>query len=260
MKNNKISIKYQRVSSKGQEDNTSLSYQSKRLDEWTRMKKVDNVMSLQDVDSGGSSNRGSLKVMEDLVSQGLVDTIYITKLDRLYRSVVDGARFIRLCRNNDTHICAVDEGISTKDNTASNLQINILLSIADYERECIALRTSQGKLSTFQSGKRAQGNIPIGYKKVNGELVVDEDKAVIVREIFTNYIKLKSLSKVKHYLDQKQYTTNNNKPFTRKSIYNIIKNPTYISEVFYKGDKGDGNHLSIIGKFHYTRANNILSK
>ena len=198
--------------------------------------------------------------MEDLVSQGLVDTIYITKLDRLYRSVVDGARFIRLCRNNDTHICAVDEGISTKDNTASNLQINILLSIADYERECIAMRTSQGKLSTFQSGKRAQGNIPIGYKKVNGELVIDEDKAVIVKEIFTNYIKLKSLSKVRNYLNEKQYTTNNNKPFTRKSIYNIIKNPTYISEVFYRGDKGDGNHLSIIGKFHYTRANNILSK
>ena len=202
----------------------------------------------------------SIKQIEHLIKSGIVDTIYITKLDRLYRSVVEGANFIRLCRNNDTHICAVDEGISTKDNTASNLQINILLSIADYERECIAMRTSQGKLSTFQSGKRAQGNIPIGYKKVNGELVIDEDKAVIVKEIFTNYIKLKSLSKVRNYLNEKQYTTNNNKPFTRKSIYNIIKNPTYKSEVFYNGEYGDGKHISIIGKYIYTRANNILCK
>ena len=251
MKKNKVNILYKRISSKGQEDNTSLEYQSNRLTDWTKMKNVGNTLEMGDVDSGSKANRPSLKVIEDLILQDAVDTIYITKLDRLYRSVVEGANFIRLCKNHNTHIVAVDEGISTKDNATSNLQINILLSIADYERECISNRTLQGKHSTFLDGKRAHGNIPIGYKKMNGELVVDTDKAVIVKEIFSKYIKLKSLAKVRNYLNNKGYLTNNNKPFTRKSIYNIIKNPTYKSEVFYNGVYGDGKHNSIIGKYIY---------
>jgi len=259
MKTNKTNILYSRVSSKHQEINTSLDYQVGRLNEYSLKNKITSTTHIQDVDSGSKSTRKGMVLMEHMITSGIVDTIYITKLDRLYRSVLGGAKFIKLCLDNDCDIQATDESISTKS-ASSMLQINILLSIADYERECIRNRTQQGKRSTFELGKRPQGNIPIGYRKNGGSIVCDKSESEIVKTIFTSYTKHKSLSKVRDELIDKQYRTRRGNNFRRMAIYNIIKNPTYIGRVSLDGVFADGIHEPIISKNLFTRANNLLCK
>ena len=251
-------ISYQRVSSFGQSTNTSLDYQKTRIIDYCNNNNISNLTQIQDVDSGGSNNRTGIKLMEHLITSGSVDTIYITKLDRLYRSVLEGAKFIKLCLDNDTDIQATDEPISTKS-PVEMLQINILLSIADFERSNIKSRTYQGKTSTFNNGNRPHGNVPIGYKPSKLGMVVDDNTAALIPKIFRKYNKVKSVGKVKSYLHNINATTNRNKPFSRKSIYNILKNPTYAGFNSFNGVKNKGNHTPLISKRLFTSVNNLLS-
>jgi len=251
-------ISYQRVSSFGQSTNTSLDYQKTRIIDYCSNNNITSLTQIQDVDSGGSNNRTGIKQMEHLIQSGIVDTIYITKLDRLYRSVLEGAKFIKLCLDNNTDIQATDEPISTKS-PVEMLQINILLSIADFERSNIRSRTYQGKTSTFENGNRPHGNIPIGYKHSKDGMVVDDNTAALIPKIFRKYNKVKSVGKVQNYLLNIGATTNRNKSFGRKSIYNILKNPTYAGFISFNGTKNKGNHKPLISKRLFTSVNNLLS-
>ena len=257
MKNlsNKVNVLYHRVSSKGQEDNTSLQYQKQRLADYCNQHSVGNLFFVCDVDSGANNSRKGITTIEQMIQAGKVDTIYITKLDRLYRSVLGGAKFINLCINHKVDIQATDEPISTKS-PVEMLQINMLLAIADFERSNIANRTAQGKRSTFRSGNRAHGDICIGYKKVDGTLVVDKPNADIVGKIFRRYNRSKSLTDVKHYLNRIGATTKKGNPFRRKAIYNILHNNFYCGYVKYNGSVTPGNHTPIISKRLFTAVNN----
>lgn len=251
----KTNILYQRVSSKGQEDNTSLDYQKSRLQDYCKANKIGNTLTICDVDSGANNNRKGITTIEALIKSNKVDTIFITKLDRLYRSVLGGARFIHLCLEHQVDIQATDEPISTKS-PVQMLQINMLLAIADFERSNIKSRTAQGKQSTYTKGNRAHGNIAIGYKKLGTEMVVDEPMANVVKKIFYRYNKTKSLTDVKKYLVRIGAKTIRGKTFGRKAIYNILKNDLYIGMISYNGETAKGNHLPIISKRLFTSVNN----
>ncbi len=261
MKNNelKTNILYSRVSSFGQSNNTSLTYQSTRLGDYCSKNNITNLTHIQDVDSGGHSNRNGVRQMIHLINSGMVDTIYITKLDRLYRSVLEGAGFIQNCLDNDVDIQATDEPIST-NTPVEMLQINILLSIADFERSNIKSRTLQGKKSTFHKGNRPHGNVPLGYKQSSNGMVLDEEHSTTIDKIFRKYNKVRSLGKVKSYLQNIGVSTKQGKSFRRKSIYNILKNPTYAGFISYMGETNKGNHTPIISKRLFTSVNNHLSK
>ena len=251
----KTNILYQRVSSKSQEDNTSLEYQRNRLDDYCKANSVGNTLSICDVDSGANTDRKGITTIETLIQNNSVDTIYITKLDRLYRSVLGGAKFIQLCLTHNVSIQATDEPISTKS-PVEMLQINMLLAIADFERSNIKSRTLQGKQSTFSKGNRAHGNIAFGYKKSADGMIVDEPSADVVKKIFRRYSKTKSLTDVKNYLHRIGARASRNKSFARKSIYNILKNRVYVGDVSYNGDTIKGNHIPIVSKRLFTAVNN----
>ena len=138
-------------------------------------------MHICDVDSG-SIERNGIKEIKSLIADGLVDTIYLTKLDRLYRSIVEGSSFIQYCLDNSVNIITTLETTDTTTSTGM-LQIHLIMSIADYERNCISDRTWTGKVSTYTNGNRPHGNIPFGYTKKNNELCIVNDEANLIKEI-----------------------------------------------------------------------------
>lgn len=84
---------------------------------------------------------------------------------------------------------------------------------------------------------------------------VDESKAEIVQKIFRRYNKTKSLTDVKKYLVKIGAKTIRDKSFSRKSIYNILKNKVYTGYISYDGNTIIGNHTPIISKRLFTAVN-----
>ena len=252
----RFNILYYRVSTKTQEHNTSLEYQKKNLEQFCKNNSVLNYIHIFDVDSGSKTRPGIIQI-KSLIELGLVDTIYLTKLDRLYRSIVKGSSFIQYCLDKNVNIKTSLETTDTSTATGM-LQINLMMSIADYERKCIKNRTWTGKVSTFKNGYRSHGNIPFAYSKNDKSLDIVDEEAEVVRCIFSTYTKLKSLGKVKNELDTNGYLTRNSKSFGRKSIYNILTNDFYVGNIRLQNDVSRGNHTPIVSKNIFTRANKIL--
>jgi len=255
--NEKLNIMYSRVSSVSQEHNTSLHYQQSNLMSFCTDNKILNNIHITDVDSGAKERKGIVEI-KHLISLGLIDTIYITKLDRLYRSIVQGSSFIQLCLDNSVNIKTTLENTDTST-SAGMLQIHLLMSIAQYERKCITDRTWSGKVSTFESGKRCQGNIAFGYTKSKDGIVLEDSEAAVVKFIYDTYRKCNSIGKVKKELDVHGYTTKRNNSLSRKSIYNILTNRYYVGMVQLQGEYVAGIHEAIITKNLQSRIINQLS-
>jgi hypothetical protein len=62
------------------------------------------------------------------------------------------------------------------------------------------------------------GAVPIGYVRENKKLVVDEEQVEKVRNIFEQYLELRSVPKLKEHLEKEGIKTRANKPFANSLV------------------------------------------
>lgn len=133
-------IGYARVSTLGQE----LAPQLEAL------KQAGAEEIIQEKKSGKDLNReGILQAIERL-EQG--DVLIVTKLDRIARNVVDGIQLIDELISKGVILHVINMGVFD-NSTTSKLIRNILLSVAEWEREMILERQREGIEIAKQNGK-----------------------------------------------------------------------------------------------------------
>jgi len=91
--------------------------------------------------SSRKKDRLALKKLLKKIKKG--DSIICYKLDRLGRSLKELVDLITLFEEKSVRFISIADGIDT-DNSNSKLLINILMCIADYERELVRERTIAG--------------------------------------------------------------------------------------------------------------------
>lgn len=122
---------YARVSTVGQD----LTTQVKELKQAGAEKIIKEKQSAKSIDREG------LNSMLAQLQEG--DTLIITKMDRISRSVKDGITLIDELNNRGVSLNVLNMGVF--DNSpASKLIRNILLSVAEWEREMILERQKEG--------------------------------------------------------------------------------------------------------------------
>jgi len=102
------------------------------------------------------SDREQFKIMMDFVREG--DVLYITKLDRLARSVIDLHNIAKFLENKDVNLKVLHQNIDTTS-PAGRLLFTMLGAIAEFERDLINERVKEGiesaKKKGVQFGRRA---------------------------------------------------------------------------------------------------------
>ena len=128
---------YARVSTYGQaREGNSLEDQKERL----RAAGAEVVST--DVFTGRKMERPQLQMLKNKLQEG--DTLIVTKLDRLGRSVSQASALITELLAAGVTINVLGLGILSND-SLSVLMRNILLSFAQFERDMIVERTQEGK-------------------------------------------------------------------------------------------------------------------
>lgn len=125
--------------------------------------------------------------------------IVFTKLDRWFRNVSEYYKVQDILDAHHVNWKTIHEDYETV--TASGrLKINIMLSVAEDEAD----RTGERIKAVFDSernrGEYVSGTTPMGFRIENKHLVVDEEKAKIVRWIFDEYIATRSRPAVTYRL------------------------------------------------------------
>ena len=205
--------------------------------------------------SGGGMERPALKRLLEDVNAGKVDTIVVYKVDRLTRSLADFAKIVETLDARGVSFVSVTQQFNTTT-SMGRLTLNILLSFAQFEREVAGERIRDKVAASKRKGMWMGGTIPLGYDVKQRKLVVNEEEARLVNNVYRWYLKLGSVSKLKAYLDghgvKTKIRTNSSGCqsggglFFRGALYLILQNPIYRGKVRHQDQLYPGEQEAIV--------------
>ena len=127
---------YMRVSTVGQTKGNSLEEQERVL------RQNGAVILYQDAFTGTKTSRPNFNKLLDILKEG--DTLIITKLDRFARNTVEGINVVQHLLERGVRVNILNMGMV--DNTPTGkLILTVMLGFAEFERDMIVQRTSEGK-------------------------------------------------------------------------------------------------------------------
>lgn len=218
--------------------------------------------------SGGHMNRPGLKRLIADIKQGKVDVIVVYKVDRLTRSLTDFSKLVEVFDEHEVSFVSVTQAFNTT-NSMGRLTLNVLLSFAQFEREVTGERIRDKIALSRKHGLWTGGLSPHGYDAIDKKLIINESEAETVRHIYSRYVALKNVRKLKVELERDGYVSKlrtrktskqtGGKSFERGALYTILKNQIYLGLTTYKGEAYDGEHDPIIDKALFDKVQSMLT-
>ena len=146
--------------------------------------------------------RPALQQLLTHISEGQIDVVVVYKVDRLTRALADFARMVELFDDQSVSFVAVTQQFNTTT-SMGRLTLNVLLSFAQFEREVIGERIRDKVAASKRKGIWMGGTLPMGYDVHERKLVINQNEAQNVREIFERYLELGSVRELKKDLDRR---------------------------------------------------------
>lgn len=209
--------------------------------------------------------REGLNELKEQLAKGNIDCIYIFELSRLSRrpKILYSLREQFLATKVQLKCLKPQFTLLTNDRCQYDQMASIVFSLfgAMAEQEMIEKkeRFHRGRRRLAEEGRFNGGNIPFGYRKdpERGNLIViDEDDAAIVREVFNLYEGGVSQPQL-----AKEYYRRGNKKLTISFINNILNNKRYTGDKHcYPGSSFERSYPFIITPEQYERCRQIAKK
>lgn len=215
--------------------------------------------------------RPAMKRLLQDVKDNKIEMVLSWKLNRISRSMRDVFNIIHEFKEHGVGYKSISENIDTS-NASGEVLVTMFGLIGSIERQTLISNVKLSMNAKARSGEAITGRL-LGFKlKLNpltqkNDLVINENEANIVREIFDLYLNHnKGLKAITTVLNQKGYRTINQKPFSVYGVKYILNNPVYKGYVRFnnhqnwavqrrsgKSDKNDvilvkGKHEAIISE------------
>ena len=205
-------------------------------------------------DPGYSGKDLNRPAMQQLIAEcKRYDLILVNKLDRLSRSQKDTLHLIEdVFMANGVQFASMTENFDTTTPLGMAM-VGILSTFAQLERSQIKERMMTGKIGRAKKGLyHGSDAIPIGYNYQNGRLIVDEEGAELVREIYNLFLSGVSFNQIRVRMKKKSDL----RVWDIKTITRIITNPVYVGKICFSHEVYDGQHEAIIDDATFERAQN----
>ena len=202
---------YIRVSTEDQVGNNSLSTQLEACKAYAQVQQLSVVATLSDDETGANTNRRGYQELQRLVREKLIGAVVVYSSDRLHRNLVNQVVARTEFQQAGVDIHYVRRG-KLDDTPEGILLDNIDATFAEYERHKIRERTTRGTKGKVDSGRPiGGGRPPYGYdyegSRRDRVLVVQEDQAAIVHEVFQRYVQGEKLIDIVRHLSERQVPT-----------------------------------------------------
>lgn len=180
-------VAYIRVSTDGQvgEDKFGIESQKEQIIKYCNK----NDMTISDwyVDAGESGVKESRPQLDRLLYGDIhnppVEAVIVAKNDRVAREIKLYFYYKQLLYQKGIQLISVTEDFGEMGAFSGILEAFIMFA-AEQERVNIMKRTSGGRIVKASRGGYAGGRTPYGYNPVDGRLVINQDEAKVVRQIF----------------------------------------------------------------------------
>ncbi len=119
--------------------------------------------------TSATSSRPALEEALDFAREG--DVLVVTKLDRLARSVVHMGEIVKRLEAKGVHLRIIAMGVDTSTPTGK-LMLNVLASVAQFEREMMLERQREG-VAKAKAEKKYKGRAPTARSKADQVRALD---------------------------------------------------------------------------------------
>lgn len=219
---------YARVSTEHESQKTSTDNQVSLMEEWAKSQKDVEIYDVY-IDEGITGTkiekRLSFQRMLKDAKTGKINLIIVKSITRFARNQLDSIRLAKELKEQGVRIYFYQEQIDTFNDVK---MLGLFAWLAENESRATSERRKLGGREAQKKGRFVTNRPPLGYKSVNGKLVIDEEEAKIVKRIFDLYLKGYGLTKIADTLNEKGYRTRRGYPFRKDKIKYILKNEVYI--------------------------------
>ncbi len=179
--------------------------------------------------------RESFLTMIEDAKLGKFDFVITKEISRFSRNTVDSIQYTQQLLTYGVGVLFQSDNINTLL-PDSELRLTIMSSIAQDEVRKISERVRFGFKRAIEKGSVLGNNKIWGYKKDNGKLVIVEEEAEIIREIFDMYVNQRlGMRVISRILGEQGVKNSKNNDLATSTIRNIISNPKY--KGYYCGNK-----------------------
>lgn len=262
---------YTRVSTSMQVEGYSLDAQKDKLKKYADYQEMSIVGEYSDEGKSGKSVEGRpqfKQMLADIESgKDNVDYVLVFKLSRFGRNAADVLSSLQKMQDYGVNLICVEDGIdSSKD--AGKLMISVLSAVAEIERENILVQTMEGRRQKAREGRWNGGFAPYGYQLVNGELIIAEDEAEIIRIIYDKFVNTTmGMAAIAAFLNNSGYKkklrqNNTIEGFSTSFVKGVLDNPIYCVKLAFgrrKNEKipGTRNEYHIVKQKDYLLSDGI---
>lgn len=232
---------YTRVSTAMQTEGYSLEAQRDKILKYAEYRDFSVVGEYSDAGFSGKNIAGRAEFQQMLADieskKDNIKYVLVFKLSRFGRNCADTLNSLQFMQDYGVNLICVDDNLDSSAATGK-LMISVMSAMAELERENILSQTMAGRKQKARSGGWNGGFAPYGYKLENGQLIVQEDEAAVIREIYDLYVNTAyGASKVASEINKKYkkvprsngYLTK----FTMAIVRDILDNPVYAGKIAY---------------------------
>ena len=229
---------YARVSSESDEQLNSLSNQISYYEDLIKKNKNWTFVPGY-IDEGlsgiSTKKRKNFNRMIEEAAENKFDLIITKEISRFARNTLDSIQFTRQLLNYGVGVFFQNDNINTLDDD-SELRLSIMSSIAQVELRKLSSRIKFGHQQAIKDSVVLGNSRIFGYVKDGGRLVIDEEQAEMVRELFELYATGQySMKQIEIILWNKGYRNHNGNKISHTTMSNMIANPKY--KGYYVGNK-----------------------
>lgn len=248
---------YARVSTHEQAENDSLKHQIERCKAYATARGYEIVSILSDVESGSNNEREQYLILKDMIRESVFDVLVVWEFSRISRNAKEFITITEELQNHDIGLVCIQQNIDTSTITGKAVA-HLIAVIAELEKDTIRMRVKDRMVQLIKNG-RYVSHRPFGYKYNNKLLELVEEEALIIKDVFSRFLKGESRFTIaKHY----------NVDFIK--IDRWLRSPLYIGKLAYRGTGKyklkdeyilyDGLHTPIIDEDTFYNVQAILNK
>ena len=223
---------YCRVSTSNEEQLESyenqVSYYTNYIQNKTEWDYVD-VYADEGISGTGTKNRTEFLRMIKEAKEGKIDLILTKSISRFARNTMDLLKYVRELKEKGIAVLFEKENINTLE-SSGEVFLTIFSSIAQDESRNISENSRWGIVKGFKDGKVFCNTTRfLGYDKdENGELVINEKEAELVRRIYSEYLDGKSYIAIAKGLEKDRIiTVTGSTKWWDSTITGILTNEKY---------------------------------
>lgn len=199
------------------------------------------------------SYRAGIFTLLDEIELMSIGEVVVVRIDRLIREGEIGRQILKELESARVTITSLSEDADRVKRDTRRITSST----------AAALKSATTKIRALKRGKAPAGRAPYGYRRtpVPGDtttkLEVIEEEAEVVRFIFREYMRRKSMAKVARALAERSIAAPGGKDWSRASVAWILGNEIYIGTVKFGAVKGKGEHDPIVAPVMFHKAQKL---